>query len=76
MKTKILSKEMVDDTIFTEVEFDDGNGNVFVEKVSHFRPQSVEEINQSIASRAASETEKKKAVSITKTVFDNIETEK
>lgn len=76
MKTKILSKEMVGDTIFTEVEFDDEKGNVFIEKVLHFRPQSIEEIEESISNRAISEIAKQEAIIKAKAVFEKIPSEK
>ena len=57
MKYKIISTRQFDENIFTEVEYN-FDGKLLVVEISHFAPKSVQEVEDNIKNRAASELAK------------------
>jgi len=54
MTYKILNTRTIDETLFTEVEYD-FNGTIVVVDIPHFMPQSSQDVITGIINRAATE---------------------
>ena len=70
----ILTKERIDDTLFTAVRYDfteEVEGTVTV-NIPHFRPQSEEDINNSIVNRGLSERDKLIAINLIELILPNL----
>ena len=73
MTYQIINKSQINDTINTDVQYIDDNNISTLISVAHFRPQSMNDINNNIVSRIQSMIQQQQAITGCTSVLMTIE---